>query len=202
MDKLIGTVKPVSTDKEIASIQIRVRISPPGLFRVADIQFQDGVQNTQYNKPVFERMSDEKVEEHFNFIARGNTTVIVPYGSEIPYGNGGKMLPCESDYITTPIKTNLLIHRAFNKSSENLSLGSGTNGTGRKFTLNSNVAKYTECVYNGYTSEQSIGGGIGDNLFEGPNIRLANADNKYTLLQSAKRKSTGVLYTKKTRKEG
>lgn len=202
MDKLIGTVNPVSTDKKIASIKVSVRVQSNADFKVADIQFQEGSGQTQYNRPAFEQYEDETDEVHFNFLARGDTTIVVPYISEIPYTTGGELLPCETDYITTPIKTDLLIHKKFSNSSEDLSIGSGTLGTGKRFDLNSDVSAYTHCIYDGYTSRKYIGGKERkDNVLVGRELRLANADNKYTILQDEKRKSTGVLYAKKTRKE-
>jgi len=40
-----------------------------------------------------------------------------------------------------------------------------------------------------------------NNAFVGRELRLANADAKFTLNQNSKRKSTGVLYANKTRRE-
>lgn len=202
MDKLLGTVRPVSTDKKIASIQVSVKIKVDGVFKVSDIQLQESQSQTQFNLPAFEQFTDETEETHFNFLARGDTTMVVPYMSEIPYDTGGRILPCETDYITTPIKTDLLIHKPFVNSSEDLSMGAGLTGTAKSFDLNTDVGSYTHCVYDGYTSQKYIGGiEQKGNIFVGRELRLANNDSKFTLSQSKKRKSTGVLYAKKTRRE-
>lgn len=202
MDKLIGTINPVSTDKGIASIQVSVKIKSGGVFKVADIQLQEGQSQTQYNRPAFEQYTDETGEMHFNFLARGDTTIVVPNMSEVPYNTGGKTLPCETDYITTPVKLDLFIHKKFTNSSEDLSIGPGLTGEGKRIELNSDVGAYTHCVYNGYTSQRYINGvEKKDNSFIGRELRLANADNKYTIKQNTERKTTGVLYANKTRKE-
>lgn len=202
MDKLLGTISPVSTDKKIASIQVTVKIKVDGAFKVSDIQVQESQSQTQFNVPAFEQFTDEPEEMHFNFLARGNTTVIVPYMSEVPYNTGGKTLPCETNYITTPIKTDLLIHKQFLNSTEDLSFGAGISGTSKRFDLNANVGSYTHCIYNGYTSQKYIGGvEQKGNIFIGRELRLANNDSKFTLSQNEKRKSTGILYARKTRRE-
>lgn len=202
MDKLLGTVSPVSTDKKIASIQVTVKIKVDGAFKVSDIQVQESQNQTQFNVPAFEQFTDEPEEMHFNFLARGNTTVIVPYMSEVPYNTGGKTLPCETDYITTPIKTDLLIHKQFLNSTEDLSFGAGISGVSKRFDLNENVGAYTHCIYDGYTSQKYIGGiEQKGNVFIGRELRLANNDSKFTLSQNEKRKSTGILYARKTRRE-
>jgi hypothetical protein len=145
---------------------------------------------------------DEKDEEVcMNFLARGNTTIIIPYMSEVPYNTGGVTLPCETDYITTPVKADLLIHKPFDKNSEVFAIGSGLTGTAKRFELNTEVDSYTHCVYDGYTSQQYIGGMEKNDVFVGRELRLANADNKFTITQSKNRKSTGVLYANKTRRE-
>lgn len=200
MDKLMATINPLSTYKGIASVEVKVVVSS-GEFKVADIQFQEGQSHTQYNHKVSEQYTDEADEMHFNFLARGATTLIVPYMSEVPYDTVGKTLPCETDYITTPIKTDLLIHKPFAKNSEALAMGSGLTGTAKRFELKANVDGYTHCVYDGYTSRQYIGGTEEHNVFVGRELRLANADAKFTLNQNSKRKSTGVLYANKTRRE-
>lgn len=202
MDKLLGTVVPVSTDKKIASIQVNVKIKVDGVFKVSDIQLQENQSQTQFNLPAFEQFTDESEEMHFNFLARGNTTMIVPYMSETPYNTGGKILPCETEYITTPIKTDLLIHKQFLNSSEDLSFGAGISSSSKRFDLNTDVSSYTHCIYDGYTSQKYIGGAEQKgNVFVGRELRLANNDSKFTLSQNGKRKSTGVLYAKKTRRE-
>ena len=201
MDRLVGTINPVSTDKKIASIQVRVKVGVKEVFRVSDIQFQEGAQVIQYNKPVFEQTTDEQQEVHFNFIARGNATVIVPYMSSAPLDNGGNILPVETGYITTPVKADILIHKAFSKSTEELTMGPGLTGTSKRFELNENVGPYTSCIYDGYTSQKYIGGVENQNAFIGRGLRLANADNKFTIRQDKRRKSTGVLYSNKTRRE-
>lgn len=201
MDKLSGTVVPVSKDKGIASIEVKVTIVTDGEFKVSDIQLQEGGSQTQYNRSAYEQFTDETNEMHFNFLARGTTTLIVPYMSEVPYDTSGVTLPCETDYITTPIKTDLLIHKTFVKGTEVLGVGSGLTGTAKRFELNTNVASYTHCVYNGYNSKQYIGGVENNNVFIGRELRLANADAKFTINQNEKRKSTGVLYANKTRRE-
>lgn len=197
----MGTITPVSIDKEIASITVKVVVVTDGEFKVSDIQLQEGGSQTQHNRPISEQFTDETNEVHFNFLARGATTLVVPYMSEVPYNNGGVTLPCETDYITTPIKTDLLVHKPFVKGSEVLGIGSGLTGTAKRFELNENVAGYTHCVYDGYTSKQYIGGVEKNNAFVGRELRLANADAKFTINQSQKRKSTGVLYANKTRRE-
>lgn len=201
MDKLMSTITPVSTDKGIASVEVKVVVKTDGIFKVSDVQLQEGQSHTQYNRTVSEQFTDEAGEMHFNFLARGATTLVVPYMSEVPYNNGGVTLPCETDYITTPIKTDLLIHKPFAKGSELLAMGSGLTGTAKRFELNADVGGYTHCVYDGYTSRQYIGGVEKNNVFIGRELRLANADAKFTLNQNSKRKSTGVLYAKKTRRE-
>lgn len=201
MDKLLGTVVPVSTDKKIASIQVNVRIKVDGVFKVADIQLQESKSQTQYNPTAFEQFTDESEEVHFNFLARGDTTVVVPYMSRAPFDNGGILLPVETGYITTPVKTDLLIHKTFSKSSEELTMGPGLPGTSKRFELNENVSAYTNCIYDGYTSRKYIGGIEKNNAFIGRELRLANADNKFTITQSKGRKTTGALYANKTRRE-
>lgn len=201
MDKLTGTISPVSHGKGIKSVQVTVKVKADGIFKVADIQFQEGQSLTQFNRPAFEQLVGETDEMHFNFLARGATTLVVPYMSEVPYNTNGVTLPCETDYITTPIKTDLLIHKSFTKGSEVLGIGSGLLGTTKRFELNQNVSEYTHCVYDGYESKQYVGGVEKHNAFVGRELRLANADNKYTINQNEKRKSTGVLYANKTRRE-
>ena len=201
MDKLMGTITPVSTDKGIASIEVKVVVVTDGEFKVSDIQLQEGGSHTQHNRPICEQFTDETNEVHFNFLARGATTLVVPYMSEVPYDTGGVTLPCETDYITTPIKTDLLVHKPFTKGSEVLGIGSGLTGTAKRFELNESVAGYTHCVYDGYTSKQYVGGVEKNNAFVGRELRLANADAKFTINQNKKRKSTGVLYANKTRRE-
>lgn len=201
MDKMMGTITPVSTDKGIASIEVKVVVVTEGEFKVTDIQLQEGQNHTQYGRTVSEQYTDETEEMHFNFLARGATTLVVPYMSEVPYDTAGVKLPCETDYITTPIKTDLLIHKPFTKGSEVLGMGSGLSGVAKRFELNENVSGYTHCVYDGYTSKQYIGGVEKNNAFVGRELRLANADAKFTINQNEKRKSTGVLYANKTRRE-
>lgn len=200
MDKLLGTVSPVSTDKKIASIQVKVKIGPSGLFKVSDIQLQESGSQTQYSLPVFEQFKDEPGEMHFNFLARGNTTLIAPYMSIIPYDSNGEVLPGETDYITTPVKADLFIHKEFSKSKEKLSIGPGLTGQSKRFELNENVSSYTHCIYDGYTSQKYIGGVETQSAFIGRELRLANADSKFTMLQDKRRKTTGALYANKTRK--
>lgn len=202
MDKLMGTIIPVSTDKKIKSVKVKVVVTTDDEFKVSDIQFQEGGSHTQYNRSVSEQYTDEANAMHFNFLARGATTLVVPYMSEVPYNTSGVTLPCETDYITTPIKTDLLIHKPFDKSSEVLGVGSGLTGTAKRFELNENVSGYTHCIYDGYTSNQYIGSTKKNNAFVGRELRLANADAKFTINQSEQRKTTGVLYANKTRREG
>jgi len=197
----MGTITPVSTDKGIVSVEVKVVVASDNEFKISDIQFQEGQNHTQYGQTISEQYTDEVDEMHFNFLARGATTLVVPYMSEIPYDTGGVLLPCETDYITTPIKTDLLIHKPFVKGSEVLAMGSGLTGTAKRFELNTDVGGYTHCVYDGYTSRQYIGGVEKNNAFVGRELRLANADAKFTLNQNSKRKSTGVLYANKTRRE-
>ena len=201
MDKLMGTITPVSVDKGIASIEVKVVVTPDGEFKVTDVQLQEGQNHTQYNRTVSGQYVDEVDEMHFNFLARGATTLVVPYMSEVPYDTGGVTLPCETDYITTPIKADLFIHKPFVRGSEVLAMGSGLTGTAKRFELNADVGGYTHCIYDGDTSQQYIGGVERNNVFVGRELRLANADAKFTLNQNSKRKSTGVLYANKTRRE-
>ena len=201
MDKLVGTVTPVSTDKKIASICVRVKVDAPGTFKVSDIQIQPGQNQTQYNRMPLEQRIDVAEQMHFNFLARGNATMVVPYMSMVPYDTAGKTMPSETNYITTPMKSDLLIHKPFAKSNEILSFGPGVTGQGKRFELNEDVGAYTHCVYDGFTSRQYIGGVEKHNAFIGRELRLANGDSKFTLRQDDKRKSTGVLYSKKIRKE-
>lgn len=201
MDKLKGTIYPVSGYKGIASVEVKVVVKIDNEIKVSDIQFQEGESYTQYNRKASEQFKDEAGEMHFNFLARGGTTLIVPYMSEVPYNNGGKILPCETDYITTPIKTDLLIHKPFNWRTEKLGIGSGLTGTAKRFELSANVDSYTHCVYDGYATKKYIGGVENVEAFTGRELRLANADAKFTINQDVKRKSTGVLYANKTRRE-
>lgn len=201
MDKLLGTFRPVWASKRIASIDVKVVIATDGEFKVSDIQVQEGQSSTLHNRKVSEQYTNEIDEIHFNFLARGATTLVVPYMSEVPYETGGVVLPCETDYITTPIKTDLLVHKPFVKGTEVLAIGSGITGTAKRFELNESVDKYTHCIYDGYTSQQYIGGTKKNNVFIGRELRLANADAKFTINQNDKRKSTGVLYANKTRRE-
>lgn len=203
MDKLVGTIKPVSTGKGITSVKVKVVITTNDdkEFKVSDIQLQEGQSWTQYNRTKSEQYIDEADEMHFNFLARGVTTLIIPYMSEVPYNTSGAKLPCETDYITTPVKADLLVHKPFTKGSEVLGIGSGLTGTAKRFELNEDVAGYTHCVYDGYTSKQYIDGVEKNNVFVGRELRLANADSKFTIEQNDKRKSTGVLYANKTRRE-
>lgn len=201
MDKLMGTIAPVSTDKGIKSIKVTVRVTTDKTFKVADIQLQEGQSLTQFVRPAFEQLTGESDEMHFNFLARGATTLVVPYMSEVPYDTGGVTLPCETNYITTPIKADVLVHKPFTKGSEVFGMGSGLTGVAKRFELNQNVPGYTHCVYDGYESKQYIGGVQEYDAFVGRELRLANGDNKYTINQDVKRKSTGVLYANKTRRE-
>lgn len=201
MGKLTGTIIPVSS-KRVASVQVKVIVNTDSVIKVSDVQLQVGKGQTQYNRPAFEQFTNEPDEMHFNFLARGNATVVIPYMSEVPYDTEGELLPCETDYITTPIKTDLLIHKPFDGGFESLSFGPGVTGTAKRFELNTNVSGYTHCIYDGYESKQYIDGVEKHNVFVGRELRLANADNKYTLIQNEKRKSSGVLYANKTRREG
>lgn len=201
MDKLLGTITPVSTDKRIASIQVNVKIKVDGVFKVSDIQLQESKSQTQFNPPAFEHFIDESEEVHFNFLTRGGATVIVPYMSEVPYNNGGEVLPVESGYITTPAKIDMLIHKAFSKTSERISIGPGVTGKSKRLELNESVGNYTHCIYDGYTSKKYIGGVEKQDAFSGRELRIANADNKFTITQEKVRKTTGVLYANKTRRE-
>lgn len=201
MDKLLGTISPVSTDKGITSVDVKVVVKSNAEFKVADIQFQEGQSFTQHNLKVSEQYTDEINGSHFNFLARGVTTLVVPYMSEVPFENGGVLLPGETEYITTPVKADLFIHKPFYKTSEELSVGPGLPGGSKRFELNENVEAYTNCVYNGYTSRKYIGGVENNNAFIGRELRLANADNKFTITQNNGRKTTGALYANKTRRE-
>lgn len=201
MDKLTGTVSPASTDKGVKSIRVTVKVKSESAFKVTDIQLQEGQSATQLVHPVCEQFTNEINGMHFNFLARGVATLVVPYMSEVPYDTGGVMLPCETDYITTPIKVDLLVHKPFAKSSEVLGIGPGLTGVGKRFELNQDVNGYTHCIYDGCKSKQYIGGTEKYNAFVGRELRLANADNKYTINQNKKRKSTGVFYANKTRRE-
>lgn len=201
MDKLVGTITPVSTNKKIASIEVKVVVTTDREFKVSDIQLQEGESQGQYNRAVSEHYTDEVAEMHYNFLARGATTLVVPYMSEIPYDTGGNTLPCETEYITTPIKADILIHKPFVRGQETLFVGSGLTGTAKRFELNVDVPKYTHCIYDGYTSKQCIGGKEQGDVFIGRELRLANADAKFTIEQNNKRKTTGVLYANKTRRK-
>lgn len=200
MDKLLGTISPVSKGKKIVSIQVNVKVKGKGEFKVADVQLQESKSQTQFNTPGFEQFTDETEEVHFNFLSRGNTTLIVPYMSKVPYDNGGVLLPVETGYITTPVRTDILVHKPFSNSSEELAIGPGLPGTSKRLELNEDVNAYTHCVCDGYTSQKYIGGVENTTAFIGRELRLANADNKFTITQNKERKSTGVLYAKKTRK--
>lgn len=201
MDKLTGTIAPASYGKKITSIDVKVVVSTNKPFKVTDIQIQEGQSYTQYNHRACEQYNVENNSMHFNFLARGATTLVVPYMSEVPYNTSGKTLPCETEYITTPIKADLLIHKPFIKGSEVLGIGPGLTGTAKRFELNESVNSYTHCVYDGYTSKQYIGGVEKNNAFIGRELRLANADAKFTINQSNKRKTTGVLSANKTKRE-
>lgn len=203
MDKLMGTIYPAVDDKRIASIEVKVKISTEGVFKVSDIQLQEGRSCTQHNPTVSEQYTDDNEEMHFNFVARGVTTMIIPYASEAPHRTSGQTLPCETDYITTPIKTDLLVHKPYSKDTEQvLAIGSGLTGTSKRFELNIDIVEgYANCVYDGYTSRQYVNGVEKYDVFVGRELRLPNADAKYTLNQESKRKSTGVFYAKKTRRQ-
>lgn len=202
IDKLVGTVIPQLTkDSKISSIKVKVKISAKGIFKVSDIQLQEGTSYTQHNCNVSEHYQDEHSEVHHNFLARGVATLIIPYMSEVPFDTAGVQMPCETEYITTPIKADILIHKPFVKEKESLTLGSGLTGTAKRFELNMDVDKYVHCVYDGYTSRQYIDGIEQADVFVGRELRLANADAKFTLNQNGGRKSTGVLSANKTRRE-
>ena len=192
MDKLSGTVLPVSIGKAIKSIKVQVTINSSSAFKVSDIQIQEGGQISQYNPFPFDAVTDEKEEVHYNFLARGKTTVIVPYMSEAPYEDEGVTLPVETGYITTPVKADFLIHKAFSKTSEELSLGPGLSGESKRFRLNEDIDSYTHCVYDGYTSRQYVDSEE-RNIFVGREL--------FTLKQNEGRKTTGILYANKTRRE-
>lgn len=200
MEKMMGTIKPVFKDKKIESIEVKAIVSSASKFKITDIQLQEGENYTQYNNSVSEKYENENNEIHFNFMARGFTTLIIPYMSEVPYDTSGKTLPCETDYITTPVKTDILIHKEFNKNDEVISIGPGITGKSKRFELQEDIPGYTHCVYDGYTSKQYIDGTEKSDVFIGRELRLANADCKYTVNQDNNRKTTGVLYANKTKR--
>lgn len=201
MDKLVGTINPVSTEKGIVSIDVKIKVTANGVFKVSDVQLQEGQGYTQHNCSITERFKDEENEMYFNFLARGATTLVVPYMSEVPYDTSGETLPCETDYITTPLRTELLIHKPFLKRVETLGIGSGLTGNAKRFELESDVSEFTKCLYDGYTSKQYINGVERSNVFIGRELRLPNADAKFTINQNSTRKTTGILYANKTRRE-
>jgi hypothetical protein len=201
-EKIQGAVSAVSTDKNIYKINVSLISNLSDVIHFTDVKLQEGNILTDYDKSLVESFSDKSEEVHYNFLTRGDTTIIIPYMSEIPYQTNGKILPCETEYITTPIKFDMFVNRQFNHLKEKLSVGVGVTGRGRRFELNEDVDSNTHCIYDGYTSQQYIGEFEKNEVFVGRELRLANADNKYTFLQNKTRKTTGVLYAKKTLREG
>lgn len=197
MDKIVGTINVLGD--EILSMKVKVRVGIRGQFKVTDIQVQEGNKTTQYNRPSFEEKTDIQKNKHYNFINRGIGTVIVPYASNIPKDTLGKTLPEETDYITTPIKLDIMLHNNFNQNSNTLIISPGISSQGKEIKLIKDVYKFTNICYNGFTSEQSVNDTVTyDPILEGRELRLPNADAKYTIDTDGHVKVSGTLSAKET----
>lgn len=190
--------KQIKTIKYIFTVDIADDTLEP--INVTNCSIIDGEYASMYSQQVDEQEKNSVDKNSlicYNYIAKGNTVLSIPYGSDIPYNSGGKE-KCYSSHLKVQRPSMRIIPMydfAYGKENGYFKVCSGVDGYNVKLSANRDILQFDEVIYDSEQNKVYINGILQNrnDCFVGTLPLVYNADNKVQIQIGKKTKFTGSL---------
>lgn len=193
--------------KPVQSVDVVLSIRPSTedlQFKMTDVQFQEGQHQTLHDLAPKEFFYEPNENFHYNAICRGDTVMIVPYHSEIPYNTAGAVSCIESGYVSSPMVVEQQHYPSIGartiKMTQGLSMIENTEGA-KGYYNNTAVGYNQKLKVDGSVSQSYLNGTRGNYHF-GQFLRIANADAKFKVHTDEVRTKSDILFSYQSTMKG